>query len=96
MMGSTAGLIITSIVVVIILAASVYLVFYFDTRPARRPEASSERTVPRRTARQAAGWPEESLDLEHGGTEASSAAGRDAGAPAERAAGTASSGATAA
>ncbi len=96
MTGTTAGLIIVSIAVAVIVAASIYLVFYFDTQPARRPEASSERTMPRSAARQAGGWPEESLDLEHGEPTASPAAGGDAGAPAERAAGTASGKATAA
>jgi hypothetical protein len=90
MTGSTAGLIIVSIVVVIILAASVYLVFYHDIRPARRRGASSERLMPERTGRQVAGRPEESPDLEHRETEASPTAGRDAEAPAEPAAGTVS------
>ena len=84
------------LVVVIILAASLYLVFYYDTRPAQRREASSEHPMTGRTARQAAGRPEASPDLELRKTEASPAAGRDAEAPAEPAAGTVSGKVTAA
>jgi hypothetical protein len=96
MTGSTAGLIIISIVVVIILAASIYLVFYYDTGPAGQREASTERPVPGRAARQAGGRPEGSPDLQQGETEASPAAERDTEAPAERAAGTAAGRVTAA
>lgn len=96
MTGSTAGLIIISIVVVIMLAAAVYLVFDYDTRPAGRRQESFGRPVPGRAAGHAAGRPEASPDLQQRETEASPAAERDAGAPAERAAGTATGGVTAA
>jgi hypothetical protein len=84
MTGSTAGLIAISIVMMIILAASIYLVFYYDTQPPGQREASSERPMPEPAARQTAERPEEHPDLEHGET------------PAERAAGSASGRATAA
>ena len=79
MAGSTAGLITIAIVMMIILAASVYLVFYYDTRPQGQREASSERPMPRPVARQTAERPEENPDLERGETPAEHAAGSASG-----------------
>lgn len=79
MTGSTAGLIAISIVMMIVLAASVYLVFYYDTRPPGQREASSERPMSEPVARQTAERPEENPDLDHGETPAEHAAGSASG-----------------
>jgi Family of unknown function (DUF5372) len=90
MTGSTLGMIITSIVVVIVMAAWIILVFYADAYPTWRRKAPSGHGPADPAARATAGRAEESPDLVSGEMEASPAARQEAGAPAERAAGIAS------
>jgi hypothetical protein len=87
MTGSTPGTIITSIVVVIVLAAWIILVFYADVHPTWRRKAPSGHGPASPAAHATAGRAEESPDLASGEMEASPAARQEAGAPAERDAG---------
>lgn len=87
MTGSTPGMIITSIVVVIVLAAWIILVFYADAHPAWRRKAPSGHGPAGPAAPATAGRAEESPDLVSGETEASPAVRQETGAPAERDAG---------
>jgi len=82
MTGSTLGIIVSIVVVVIVLVAWIAVVFYADAHPEWRHRAPSRHGLAGPAARPAVPHQEESPGLAARDTEASAAAGQDPGAPA--------------
>lgn len=89
MTGSTLGIIIIAIVAVITLAAWLALVFHADAHPAWRRQVPSGPDMTGPVARVTATRHQQTVGYPPGQTQGPPAAGPDAGAPAQQAAGTA-------